>query len=124
MATIAPAVSNLNVGGGDGSVCKVTWTPVTEADTCGPVDLTAFADKSIQVTGTFGGASVALQGSNDAGTNFLPLNDATGTVIAITTAKIKEVLEMTEQVKPVATGGTGQSLTVVILARRATPMRT
>jgi hypothetical protein len=52
------------------------------------------------------------------------LNDATGTVIAITTAKIKEVLEMTEQVKPVATGGTGQSLTVVILARRATPMRT
>ena len=120
MATIVPTV--LTVGYGNSAVQTVQWTPVTEADTCRAVQYPEFSDKSIQVAGTFGGASVALNGSND-GSNFAALRDPSSTTIAITTAGIKAVLENTLQVQPAATGGTGQSLTITILFHAANPLR-
>lgn len=122
MATIAPTVTL--VGNQDGSIKRFTWTPVTENDTCAAVSCPGLADKSIQVFGTFGSATVALHGSNDGGTTFAALNIPAGTAIGITAAGIKAVLENTEQIKPVITGGTSQSLTIVVLARLANTMRT
>ncbi len=122
MAVIAPTM--VPVGSKDFSLMRVTWTPVTEADTCAPVSLPEYADKSIQVFGTFGSATIALHGSNDGGTTFAALNIPAGTAIGITAAGIKAVLENTEQIKPVTSGGTGSSLSVVVLARLANPMRT
>ncbi len=76
------------------------------------------ADKSIQVTGTFGaGGSVALEGSND-GVNFYPLTDPTGTIIAITAAQIKAATEATYYVRPHVTAGDGSTaLTITIFCR-------
>ena len=122
MAVIAPTI--VPIGNRDGSIVRVTWATVTEADTCGPAALPEFADKSIQVFGSFGGTSVALHGSNDGGTTFAALNIPAGTAIAITTASIKQVLENTEQIKPVLTGGTSTSISVVVLCRLANPLRT
>ncbi len=121
MATIKPTVRA--VGRGDGSTLQIIWTPVTEADTCAPVEFPECSDKSIQVLGTFGGASVALNGSNNNGTTFAPLSDPGGTVIAITSAKIKAVLENTQQIQPVASGGTSQSLTIAMLVHLTNPLR-
>ena len=122
MATIVPTI--VPVGNQDGSVKRITWTPVTENDTCAPVQAAAYADKSIQVLGTFGSATVALHGSNDGGATFAALNLPAGTAIGITAAGIKAVLENTEQIKPVISGGTSQSLTIVVLGRLANTMRT
>lgn len=65
-------------------------------------------DRSIHVSGTFGGASIALMGSNEAnGTNGVALRDLNGNVIAITSAAIVVVLELTEYLWPAITGGDG-----------------
>lgn len=121
MATIPAKVTA--VGRGDDSALLVVWTPVTEADSCAAVSLPEYGDKSIQVVGTFGSASVAVQGSND-GTNFEALNDPSSTAIGITAAGIKAVLENTVYVKPVASGGSSQSLTINMLFHMSNPLRT
>lgn len=115
MAVIAPTISL--IGARDGSAKRVVWTPVTEADTCTPVSMPELSDKSVQVLGTFGGSTTAVHGSNDGGTTYAALNDPTGTAIAITSAKIKAVLENTEYVKPVVTGGSSQSLSIAMVAK-------
>lgn len=123
MATIAP-VKTWGGSRQDGSTMIITWTPVTSADTCGPTSFPEYTDRSVHVSGTFGSASVAVHGSNNAGVSFAALNDPTQTVIAITTEAIKAILENTDQIKPVITGGGGtQSLTVSILFHMANPLR-
>lgn len=123
MAVIAP----VRTWGGskqDGSTYIVTWTPVTNADTCGPWSAPEYADRSVHVSGTFNSASVAVKGSNNAGVSFASLNDPTSTVIAITAEAIKAILENTDQIGPVITGGGGsQSLTISMLFHLSNPLR-
>lgn len=124
MAAINPTIVR-EVGTGDGSVVRVTWTPITSADTCTAIALPEYTEKSIQALGTFGSGNVAVHGSNDAGVTFAALNDPAGTVIDITAAGIKKILEPTEYIKPVVTTGDGtQSLTLVVLAVRMNSLRT
>ena len=123
MAVVNPTITRF-IGSGDGSLVKATWVFATEADTASAIVLPEFADKSVQVFGTFGTVHIAMHGSNDAGTTFAALNDPSGTVIDIAAAKIKAILENTEQIKPVVTAGTGGPLTVVMLARLSNPLRT
>jgi hypothetical protein len=104
-----------STGGVDG--VAITWSAAGDSDTFQAVSLPAMADKSIQVEGTFGSATIHLGGSND-GVNFEDLNDAFGTVIAIAAAGIKQVTESTLQVKPRTSGGTGSSLVVTVFCRR------
>jgi hypothetical protein len=121
MAAIKPTYRN--VGRGDGSCQLVVWTPVTENDTCVAAELPDLADKSVHVYGTFGGATVAVQGSNNDGTSFAALNDPSSTVIAINSEKIKQVLENTQQIRPAATGGASQSLSIAMLIKQTNPLR-
>lgn len=75
------------------------------------------AECSIQVEGEFGGASIALHGSND-GTNFHPLADFNNTEIAITSAGLKAVQEYTRWLLPVRTGGNGTTdLTISVACK-------
>lgn len=122
MAAIAPTITD--AGNRDGSFKRIVWTPVTENDTCVAVQMAQYADKSIQALGTFGGATVALHGSNDNNVTYAALNTPASAAIGMTVAGIKAVLENTEYVKPVITGGTGQSLTIAMVARLANPLRT
>jgi len=124
MAVIKPTVTNVGPSG-DESCIQVQWTPVTNADTCNPVSYPGHSDKSIQVSGTFNAASVAMNGSNEpTGTNMFALNDPSSTVIAITAAGGKAVLENTLFLQPAATGGGGsQSLTITMLLRLNNPLR-
>lgn len=64
------------------------------------------SDKSVQVSGVFGGASVVLQGTND-GANWFSLTDAQGNALTFTAAGLKLVAEATWKVRPVVTGGDG-----------------
>ncbi len=105
---------NLQWGGG---------TALGNGDTGTPVLLPGYADKSIQVTGTFGsGGSVTLEGSND-GVNYFTLTDPTGTAIAITAAGGKAITESTQYVRPHCTAGDGTTALVVTVFCRATQQR-
>lgn len=123
MAAIKPTL--VTVGRKDGSCYLVTWTPVTEADTCVPMDFPDLADKSVHVAGTFGGSSTAIFGSNnDFATAGAALRGPDSVVLAMTAETVKQILENPKQIKPVITGGTGQSLSVYILCKQSQPLRT
>lgn len=108
------------IGNNDGYV--IQWGPIAQGDTPAPLtegsNVVGYADRSVQVSGTFGGGSVAIMGSND-GVNFVPLNDPSSVSLVFTSAKIKAVLEATRQIVPVLTGGDGTTaLTVSLFVRK------
>lgn len=99
---------------------SVAWGPMANGDTGGPTSsFGGFADKTIQVEGTFGaGGSIAAEGSNDL-TNFRALTDPQGVTIAMTAAGIKQITEATMAFRPHVTAGDGTtSLTVTMFFRR------
>jgi len=113
MATISPVDASLGPG-----LETVTWSTLTENDTAAsyePGSLKPLAG-SIQVTGTFGGSTVVLQGSND-NTNFVDLNDTNGTAISLTAAGAAEFSTAMAYIRPSASGGTSQDLDIVISMR-------
>ncbi len=102
----------------------VQWQNVGNTDTCAPIELGTHTDRSVQITGTFDGGSVAIQGSNEASLPYAPLTDPQGNDIAISsypsgyTSKIEAVSEATRYLKPAVSGGTAPSLTITLFARR------
>lgn len=106
MAVITPTVERIR------NAVIVAWT-FTEADTCAAFEESNAIDASVQVAGTFGGATALLTGSNDK-TNFVTLNDAGGAAISKAAAALVGVREKVRQWKPSASGGTSQSLTVTL----------
>lgn len=102
---------------------QVVWATMANGDTGQPVEIPGYADKTIQVTGTFGtGGSVACEGSNDR-VNFAALTNPTGTVIAITAANIQAVTEAVLQVRPHVTAGDGTTALVVTMFFRNTQQK-
>lgn len=123
MAAIKPTLTT--VGRKDGSCYMVAWLAVTEADTCVAMDFPDLADKSIHVSGTFGGATVTVLGSNnDFATAGGALRGPDSVALSMAVETVKQILENPKQIKPVAAGGTGQSLNIYILAKQSQPLRT
>jgi hypothetical protein len=75
-------------------------------------------DKSIQVLGTFGASgNCRIEGSNDAGTTWATLNDPQGNVLDFGAAKIEQLLESPNMIRPNITAGDGTTnLTVVLIS--------
>jgi hypothetical protein len=96
-----------------------TWASVTNADTCAPVEMPSFADRSIQIAGTFGPiGDVRVEGSND-GSNYAYLTNPTGVGIAFTEPGIQQVVEVVRWLRPAVVGGNGlTNLTITLLVRR------
>lgn len=101
------------------SVALAQWA-LGIADTGNPVTLTDGADRSIQVEGTFGGATVTVQGSND-GTNWETLRDPLGNLLTFTAAGLKAILEMTIYTRVISAGGTGTAITATLATRAMFP---
>jgi hypothetical protein len=96
------------------------WQGMANGDVGESIDkFGGFADKSMQVEGTFGaGGTVIAEGSND-GVNFRTLNDPQGNPISMTAAGIKTILESVLHVRPRVTAGDGTtSLSVTMFARK------
>lgn len=113
MATITPETNNIAPG-----VNTVTWETLTEADT-GAAFAPGSTDPlagSVQVIGTFGGATVILQGSND-GTNWVGLNDVAGNAISLTAAGAAEFSTAMAYIRPSASGGSSQDVDVIVSLR-------
>lgn len=106
--------------GANNLVHVTTWTGLANGDDGSPLQMPEAADRSVQVTGTFGaGGSVRLEGSNDGGNTWATLTDPQGNALDITAAKIEAVTELTEYIRPRVTAGDGTtSLAVHLLTRR------
>lgn len=121
MATRTAVMTELPVSGSGDPAYKVVWSGMLNGDDGEAVRLPEHADCSFQVTGTFGaGGSVAVEGSNDGGTNYAALRDPSSTTIAITAAGIKSVLEWTERMRPRVTAGDGTTSLVISAVFRRT----
>lgn len=94
----------------------VSWSNLAGTDSGTPVNIGEYYDRSVQISGTFGGATVTIEGSND-GVNYLPLTDPQGNAISKTTASIEQIMELTRFIRPVVTGGTGSNLTITMYVR-------
>lgn len=90
-------------------VHKTTWDTLTTTNADGaPQSAHRFADKSIQVTGTFGaGGTLLIQGSNDGGATWATLADPNGNALSITAAKIETILENVQLIRPFVSAGDG-----------------
>ena len=102
-----------------GTVKLVTWAGLLNGDSGTEAQWCDYADRCIQVTGTFGtGGSLTLQGSND-GTNWGALADPQGNALTFTATKLEQALELPRYVRPIVTAGDGTtSLTCTILMRQ------
>ncbi len=93
-----------------------TWAAET---TAGNASITRYAPhvslaaSSVHVSGTFGGATVVLQGSND-GTTYATLKDLQGNNLSFTSAGYAEFTSGAAFIKPSISGGTGDSLTITV----------
>lgn len=141
VATITPTF--VTIPGQEGiDGYQVTWGPMANGDVGlgvgnplgfgagattvagGGPNLAGYADKSIQVEGTFGAAgSVACEGTNDGNAaHFRALTDPSQVTIAITAAGIKSVTEAVIWVRPHVTAGDGTtSLTATMFFRKTQP---
>lgn len=111
MAVISPTTNNNNP-----SFAVHTWSGVTEADTCAPAPIDATPRSlTVQFSGTFGGATAIMQGSNDLAFSLAaPLDDVEDVAVSSTSAGSWELRYAWPFVRPSASGGTGQSLTITL----------
>ena len=78
----------------------VTWPDLAVSDDGKPIEFANFADRSVQVFGTFGsGGSVRIEGSID-GINYSTLTDPQGNNLDINTAKIEAITELVRWIRP------------------------
>jgi hypothetical protein len=87
-----------------------------------------YGDRCVQVAGTFGPATLAIQGTNfltpenlsTTPTNGIVLTDPQGgNLSGINSARIETIMEVPAAVRPVLTGGDGTTtLTVIFTGRR------
>lgn len=136
MTVRTPTVTPV-VGANDLDGYQVVWSGLLNGDTGSPVGSTigwqsasavtaaggavisVYADKTVQVFGTFGaGGTMTFEGSND-GVNFVTLNDAFNNALTLTAASMKEITEVAIQTRPHITAGDGTTnLTVVCFYRK------
>lgn len=122
MAVISPTVENCIDG--DPANMRITWAAMANGDSGSPAKFPQWADRSIQVLGTFGAAgNLRWEGSNDE-TNYVALTDGQGNALDFTAAKIEGVQEVPLVTRPRVTAGDGTtSITVVAIFRRNQPQR-
>lgn len=96
------------------------WLALPTAGVGSAVGLTRFADKTVQVTGNFGGvATVTIKGSNDGGTTWFTCHDPQGGALTFSAANGALIAESPERIRPEIGAGDGTtSINVYITAVR------
>jgi len=117
MATRAVSASyNPN---GQRNAVLYTWTGLLNGDQGSAVEAADWADRTVQMSGTFGvGGSVTLEVSND-GTTWTALTDPQGNAVTKTAAGLEVFEEAPRFIRQNVTAGDGTtSLAVTVWARR------
>lgn len=83
----------------------------------------AYADRSVQMYGTFGGATVVWEGSNEPDTpapsNYKTLTDPLGNGVSKTQPGLSAITEATRLGRPRISGGDGTTaITIILFVKR------
>lgn len=123
MALVTPTITD--IGDGRGGTKLITWV-LTTADTTGVAvgpELGQHSDLCWQASGTWGGATAAVQGSNtDSDALFGAMTNASGgsAITWTSDGAPKQSIEKPAYVRPkLTTGGAGASVTVTLFARKS-----
>lgn len=113
MATITPSLNTTIAG-----VPRLIWEGAATGDTLNPFTVTQQYGlaASVQVVGTFGGATVKLQVSND-GTNWADASDVLGNAITMTAAGYFEFSLSGAYIRPAIDSGSGNDIDVIVVLR-------
>lgn len=116
MATVSPVISYVRAQAQD--VPKVVWSGIVTGDTIVALPVTGYNASliSAQVGGTFGGATVTLEVSND-GVTYAGAKDLHGTAVSLTAAGLVQVPSSAMYIKPVVTSGSANSIDVTLVLR-------
>lgn len=97
-----------------------SWSNMADGDDGEVLEMPENADRTVQVSGTFGsGGVVQIEGSLD-GINYYTLTDPQGNNLSISNAKIETVTEIVRYIRPrVSSGDVTTSINVHIFARRS-----
>ena len=99
-------------------VARYFWETLTESDTAAAAKPggTEPAIGSFQVTGTFGSATIILQGSND-GTNYVTIKDVDGVAVSLTAAGAQEFSSSMLHYRASTSGGSSSDVDVTLILR-------
>jgi hypothetical protein len=113
MAVKTASKINTNIVGVD----HYLWEALGNADTGNWLTIPHFADKTIHVFGTWGSATLVVQGTNEDGTPAAPLTltDPQGNALSKTADFIEAILENPYQIRVSTSGGTGTDLDAVLV---------
>jgi len=116
MATVSPTLSPVYPQGE--LVVRWIWDNLATGDTVVGAGIPgqAAVAGSVQFTGTFGGATVKLQVSNDNSTYF-DMKDLLGNTISTTSAAYFEFTTAGVYIRPAISGGTGDAVDVTMSLR-------
>ena len=116
MATVSPAFSFVQAQ--SSKVPRTVWADIVTGDTIDPLIVAGQAAVAgcVQIDGTFGGATVGLQASND-GVTYFDIKDLGGTVISTTSAALFEFTTAAVYLRPVVTGGAANAVDVTLVLR-------
>lgn len=116
---MATKLSTISLIGSNNSIKLAVWATLLNGDDGAPFEFVDWADRTIQVFGTFGaGGTVLVEGSND-GANWATLTDSNGVAMSLTAASVKQINEVPRYVRPRVSAGDGStSLTFSLVARR------
>jgi hypothetical protein len=99
-------------------VPRVIWEEIATGD---PISAFTLRQQyglaaSVQVVGTFGGATLVLQVSND-GTNWVTARDMFGAAVSLTATGYAELTLSAAYIRPSVSGGSGNDIDVIVVLR-------
>ena len=113
MATVSPVIDRTIA-----KIPRVIWEACATGDTINslPISEQWGLAASVQASGTFGGATVVMQHSND-GTNWFTAKDLQGNDISLTADGIAEFSLSSAYIRPSLSGGSGDDVDVIVVFR-------
>ena len=118
---VAPTLSSLTDHVWDNNVAIYTWTALASASSGAAISGPGWTDRSIQFTGTFGGAQAVLEGSND-GVTYFTLHDPFANPLTFASAALAAVTEITLFIRPrIASGDGTTNITAVLVCGSHNP---
>jgi hypothetical protein len=99
-----------------GGVVSATWAALGGAEAGDSVQMAQYPDRTVTVAGTFGSATVTIEGSND-GVTWFGLTKPGATAISLTAGGVASIVENPMFIRPKATGGTGSAILVVVVGK-------
>jgi hypothetical protein len=117
MPTVSPAIAAVQVSGG--STPRLSWSGIITGDTINAFGVAGQGGVrgSVQIGGTFGGATVTLEGSNDGTTYFTLKALDNSTNISATAAAYFEFSTAALYIRPAVAGGSANSINVTVVLR-------